>query len=98
MKGEEFGAVMRMVTEEVYLATKTRQRPWANESLQRLLYFGVAPEEPAGEEGLITGERRQLLLTIADLPSLERRQVETIAAEDGVPLDALYGMLARARR
>ena len=93
MKGEEFGAVMRMVTEEVYLATKAQQRPWTNESLRRLLYFGVAPEEPAGEEGLITGERRRLLLTISALPSLERRQVETIASADGVPLDALYGVL-----
>ena len=30
-----------MVTEEVYLDTKTKQRPWVNESLRRLLYFGV---------------------------------------------------------
>ena len=27
MKGEEFGTVMRMVTEEVYLNTKTRSGP-----------------------------------------------------------------------
>ena len=93
MKGAELSAVMRMVTEEVYLTTETRQRPWVNESLRRLLYLGVAPDEPEGEEGLITGERRQLLLTIADLPSLERQQVENIATRDGVPLDALYGIL-----
>ncbi|MGE0005227.1 MAG: caspase family protein [Parvibaculaceae bacterium] len=93
MKGAELSAVMRMVTEEVYLATETRQRPWVNESLRRLLYLGVAPDEPEGEDGLITGERRQLLLTIAELPSLERRQVETIAKADGVPMDALYGIL-----
>jgi uncharacterized caspase-like protein len=93
MQGEEFGTVMRMVTEEVYLATRTRQRPWVNESLRRLLYFGVAPEPPTGEDGLITGERRQLLLTISELPSRERVQVETVAAKDGVPLDALYGVL-----
>ena len=31
MTGEEFGLVMRMVTEEVYLKTGTRQRPWVNE-------------------------------------------------------------------
>ena len=46
-----------------------------------------------GDDGLITGERRQLLLTISDLPSLDRVQVETVAAKDGVPLDALYGVL-----
>ena len=61
--GEEFGAVMRMVTEEVYLDTKARQRPWINESLRRFLYFGVAAELPAGDEGLITGERRKGGLT-----------------------------------
>jgi uncharacterized caspase-like protein len=93
MKGAELSAVMRMVTEEVYLTTETRQRPWVNESLRRLLYLGVAPDEPEGDDGLITGERRQLLLTIADLPSLERQQVETIAKSDGVPMDALYGIL-----
>ncbi|MGB6118616.1 MAG: caspase domain-containing protein [Mesorhizobium sp.] len=93
MKGVEFGQVLRMVTEEVYLATGTRQRPWTNESLRRLLYFGVAPAELEGVEGRITGERRQLLLTMADLPSAERIQVEQIAAREGVKLDALYGVL-----
>ena len=85
--------VMRMVTEEVYLDTKTRQRPWVNESLRRLLYFGVPQPAPTGDDGLITGERRQLLLTISDLPDLNRVQVEAVAAKDGVPLDALYGVL-----
>jgi uncharacterized caspase-like protein len=93
MKGAEFGSVMRMVTEEVYLDTKTQQRPWTNESLRRLLYFGIAPEEPTGDDALITGERRQLLLTIAELPDLQRAQVEMVASKDGVPLDALYGVL-----
>ena len=93
MKGAEFGTVMRMVTEEVYLKTQGRQRPWVNESLRRLLYFGAVPEEPKGEEALITGERRQLLLTIAALPDAERRQVETVAKDGGIPLDALYGIL-----
>ncbi len=93
IKGEEFGTVMRMITEEVYLSTKTRQRPWINESLRRLLYFGGSPQEASGNSGLITKERRQLLLTITTLPSAERKQVETIAAKDGVPLDVLYGVL-----
>lgn len=93
MKGAELGAVMRMVTEEVYLNTETRQRPWVNESLRRLLYLGVAPDQPTGEDGLITGERRQLLLTIADLPSPDRLRVETIAKSGGVPMAGLYGIL-----
>lgn len=93
MKGTEFGSVMRMVTEEVYLDTKAKQRPWVNESLRRLLYFGVAPPEPTGDDGLITGERRQLLLTISELPDPKRAQVELASLQEGVPLDALYGVL-----
>lgn len=93
MNGIEFGAVMRMVTEEVYLDTKTQQRPWVNESLRRLLYFGVAQEEATGDDALITGERRQLLLTISELPDMSRASVETVAAKGDVPLDALYGVL-----
>jgi uncharacterized caspase-like protein len=93
MQGTEFGSVMRMVTEEVYLDTKARQRPWTNESLRRLLYFGASVAEPTGDDGLITGERRQLLLTIADLPDPKRAQIELASTKDGVPLDALYGVL-----
>lgn len=93
LQGEEFGTVMRMVAEEVYLKTAGRQRPWVNETLTRLLYFGGAPEAPEGEEKEILGERRQLLLTIAALPTASRRQIEALSTADGVPLDALYGML-----
>ena len=95
MDGEEFGIVLRMIGEEVYLKTSGQQRPWVNESLRRLLYFGGTADEPTGEEGEILSERRQLLLTISDLPDPERRQIETIARDGGVPMDALYGMLKR---
>lgn len=94
MAGEEFGTVMRMVAEEVYLRTGGRQRPWVNESLRRLLYLGAAPEPLAGAEGEILGERRRLLLTIAALPDVERRQVERVAGAGGVPMDALFAMLS----
>ncbi|MBX3578694.1 MAG: caspase family protein [Rhizobiaceae bacterium] len=93
LTGEEFGTVMRMVAEEVYLKTDGRQRPWINESLRRLLYFGGTATEPAGEEGEILAERRQLLLTISSLPEAGRKRIETIADADGVPMDALFGML-----
>lgn len=93
LPGIEFGAVMRMVTEEVYLATATQQRPWVNESLRRLLYFGMAPQQPDGVDKTILGERRQLLLTIAELPGVERVEVEQVALREGVKLDALYGVL-----
>jgi uncharacterized caspase-like protein len=91
--GAEFGTVMRMVAEEVYLRTDGRQHPWVNESLRRLLYFGGAPKPVEGEEGEILTERRQLLLTIASLDDAGRRQVELAAHDGGVPMDALYGML-----
>ncbi|MGE3305745.1 MAG: caspase family protein [Rhizobiaceae bacterium] len=94
MPGDEFGTVLRMVTEEVYLKTGGRQRPWVNESLRRLLFFGGAAPTVAGAEGDILAERRRLLLTIAALPDPERRQIEGIAGSGGVPMDALYGMLA----
>jgi uncharacterized caspase-like protein/exonuclease VII small subunit len=93
MQGAEFGQVLRMVTEEVYLATGAQQRPWVNESLRRLVYFGIAPDEPEGVDKTITGERRQLLLTMASLPTPERLQVERVAAQQGVKLDSLYGVL-----
>lgn len=94
MAGEEFGTVMRMVAEEVYLRTAGRQRPWVNESLRRLLYFGAAPPPLEGDEGDILGERRRLLLTIAALPETGRREVERVAEVGRVPMDALYAMLA----
>ncbi len=94
MTGNEFGLVMRMVTEEVYLKTGTQQRPWVNESLRKQLFFGTPEKLPEGAQGAITGERRKLLLTIASLPGPQRTQVETIARTDQVPLDTLYGMLA----
>jgi len=93
MQGEEFGTVMRMVAEEVYLKTSGRQRPWVNESLRRLLYFGGSVATSTGTDGEILAERRQLLLTIASLPDIERRTVEKIASDGDVPMDALYGML-----
>ena len=94
LTGSEFGLVMRMVTEEVYLKTDTRQRPWVNESLRKQLFFGEPGAPLAGEEGVITGERRTLLLRIAALEEPVRRQVEGIAASDKVPLDTLFGILA----
>ena len=93
MAGEEFGTVMRMVAEEVYLRTQGQQRPWINESLRRLLYFGERPAGIEGDEGEILTERRQLLVTIAALPDRERQAVERIAANGSLPMDAVYGML-----
>ncbi len=93
MNGEEFGLVMRLVAEEVYLKTGGRQRPWMNESLRRLLHFGGAPKEADGAEGDILRERRKLLVTISTLPDAERRRIEKVSAEGGVPMDAVFAML-----
>jgi uncharacterized caspase-like protein len=91
--GYSFGDLMTMVSEEVYLETKARQLPWVNSSLRRVLSFGKPAEESAGDEAAIREGRRQLLLTIATQPEETQRYVETIASEQDVPLDALYGML-----
>lgn len=93
MNGEEFGLVMRLVAEEVYLKTQGRQRPWMNESLRRLLHFGGMPKEADGAEGDILRERRKLLVTISTLPDAERRRIEKVSAEGGVPMDAVFAML-----
>jgi uncharacterized caspase-like protein len=91
--GYAFGDVMTMVTEEVYLETSGRQLPWTNDALRRFLYFGKAVEERGTDEALIREGRRDLLLTIASAPEETRTVVESVAAGERVPLDALYGML-----
>ena len=92
--GFAFGDVMTMVAEEVYVQTGGRQRPWTNASLRRLLYFGLSPEENAGDDAAIRSERRKLLLTIAITPADTRRLVEAAANSETVPLGTLYGLLA----
>ena len=91
--GTEFGTVMRMVTEEVYLKTQGAQRSWVNETLTRLLYFGGKAEDTASENGRLNAGRRDLLLTIDGLDSDLRRTVEQLAKDNGLPLDPIYGML-----
>jgi uncharacterized caspase-like protein len=93
MTGTDFGTVMRMVAEEVWLKTAGAQRPWVNESLRRLLYFGEAPAIPDGPQGELVSERRQLLITISELPEFGRARVARIAQQNGVPMDALFGLL-----
>lgn len=89
----DFGQVMTMVTEEVYLATQTRQRPWTNVSLRRFLSFGGKADDAAPDETALTDARRSLLLSIAATPQDMRAAVETLAREQSLPLDPLYGML-----
>lgn len=89
-----FSDIMTMVTEEVYLKTRTRQRPWTNASLRRVLYFGGAGESADPDDAALRDARRDLLMTIAAAPDITRTYVERLADRDGLPLDALYGMLA----
>ncbi len=91
--GYSFGDMMTMVSEEVYLKTASRQRPWVNTSLLRVLTFGKPIEDTDPDETAIRDGRRQLLLTISTETPATRTAVEGIAGAEGVPLDALYGML-----
>jgi uncharacterized caspase-like protein len=91
--GSEFGTVMRLVTQEVYLKTQGRQRPWVNETLTRLLFFGGRAEDPTTDQGRLDEGRRALLLTIDGLDEGLRKTVEQLAKDNGLPLDPLYGML-----
>lgn len=94
MSGSEFGVVLRMIAEEVYLRTGARQRPWVNENLRKQLFFGVTPTVTDRDSALIDDERRKLLLTISEIGQEERRRVEGISKSEDVPLDLLYGVLA----
>ncbi|MEO6014003.1 MAG: caspase family protein [Devosia sp.] len=91
--GYSFGDVMTLVTEEVYLKTKAKQLPWVNSSLRRILSFGTPIIEGDVDETAIKQGRRSLLLDIAGSPDSSRNLVETVAAQEGVPMDALFGML-----
>jgi tetratricopeptide (TPR) repeat protein len=91
--GYSFADLMTMVGEEVYLKTRAKQLPWVNSSLRRVLNFGKPAEATSGDEAEIRQGRRALLLSIAGAPDTTRKYVETVAATEGVPLDALYGML-----
>jgi uncharacterized caspase-like protein len=93
--GYAFGDVMTLVSEEVWLRTRAAQTPWTNTSLRRQLFFGERIEDTAdGDEAAIRGERRNLLLRISTLGPAERQQVAARAEEGGVPMDALFAMLA----
>jgi len=92
-QGYDFAQMMTMVTEEVYLATGTRQRPWVNASLRRFLSFGGNSAELSSDDTLLVGERRKLLLSIAATPQDMRASVEGLARDMSLPLDPLYGML-----
>ncbi len=91
--GFAFSDVMTMVAEEVWLRTDARQQPWVNSSLRRLLFFGGEAEETGDEAAPIRGERRKLLLTMATVGEIQRRQVAATARDKGVPMDALFAML-----
>ena len=85
--------MLTLVSQEVYVKTQGRQVPWTNHNLRQFLYFGMSSESEEGDEASIRGERRKLLLTIAATPEDRKQLVETLARNDQVPLDALYGML-----
>ena len=91
--GYAFSDVMTMVAEEVWLRTDARQQPWTNTSLRRLLYFGGEAEDDGDDAAPIRGERRKLLLTMATVGDVQRRQVAATARDKGVPMDALFAML-----
>lgn len=92
-EGLEFGQVMTLVSQEVYLLTGGRQQPWMNTSLNQFLYFGAKVEGNSSDDAQVLSERRALLLRLASTPDSVRRTVETIASANQVPLAAVYGML-----
>ncbi|MEQ1771748.1 MAG: caspase family protein [Devosia sp.] len=92
--GYSFGDLMTLVTEEVYLKTRSRQLPWTNSSLRRILNFGTPVEDTSGDEAAIRTGRRDLLLSISTAPSATRDYVQTVAAASAVPMEKLFGLLS----
>lgn len=91
--GFSFGDIMTLVSNEVYVATGARQRPWTNSSLSRILYFGRDVEAEDGDEAEILGERRKLLLNIATVPEESKAFIEAVATQENLRLADLYSML-----
>lgn len=91
--GFAFSDIMTLVTEEVWMRTEAQQLPWTNSSLRRLLFFGGTAEDDGDELAPMRGERRKLLLSMASVGDVERRQVAASAKASGVPMDALFAML-----
>ncbi len=94
-RDHDFSQVMAMVSEEVYLSTGTRQRPWTQGSVKGVLNFGGQADQAGatGDEAALTHERRDLLLSIAAMPPDIKLAVENLARDQALPLDPLYGML-----
>ena len=94
--GERFSTVMNIVSEEVYLKTNGRQRPWVNQSIRRELYFGGIADEGDKDLAAITEERRSLLVHISSLSSKQRSTIEHIANVERVPMDITFAILRAA--
>lgn len=91
--GYSFGDIMTLVTQEVYVDTGARQRPWTSSSLSQILYFGRDAEQLEGDDAEIVGDRRQLLLSIAAVPDESKAFVEAVATQENLRLADLYSML-----
>lgn len=85
--GVELRTALTLVQQDVYDRSRGKQLPYIESGLPELVFItgaGVLPE------------RDQLLIAMADLTPDLRAEVETLAAERGLPLAPLYAALLSA--
>lgn len=87
MDGLEIRSVLTLVQQQVYDETGGQQLPYVESGLPTLFFASQSGELP---------EREALLLAMADITAAMRAEVETIAADNNMPLAPLYGALIAA--
>ena len=86
--GLEIRSVLTLVQQEVYDLSAGAQLPYVESGLPATFFAAQAGELP---------ERERLLLAMADVTPELRTEVESVAAQNGMPLAPLYGALIQNR-
>lgn len=85
--GLELRSVLTLVQQDVYDRTRGRQLPYIESGLAGVVFAAGRTDLP---------ERDALLLAMASVSSEDRRAVERVARQSGMPLAPLYGALLQA--
>lgn len=84
-EGLEIRSVLTLVQQEVYDRSRGQQLPYVESGLPNLFFASAASGD--------LPERERLLLAMAEIDAVTRRDVERVAADTGAPLAPLYAAL-----